>query len=59
MPALKFIKWGKVLDVTLAVAGIAIPLISGRRQEVKAEAEMSKKIREEVAKEFARRRHHG
>lgn len=59
MSALKFIKWGKVLDVTLAVATIAVPLISGRRQEAKAEAEMSKKIREEVAKEFARRQHHG
>lgn len=59
MSVLKFIKWGKVLDVTLAVATIAVPLISGRRQEAKAEEEMSKKIREEVAKELARRRHHG
>lgn len=52
------IKWGKVLDVTLTLAGIAVPLISGRRQEAKAKEEMVKIIREEVRKQVPRR-HHG
>ena len=55
---LKYIKWGKVLDVTLAIAGIAVPLISGKRQEAKAKEEMVKSIQEEVRKQMART-HHG
>ena len=51
------IKWGKVLDITLTIAGIAVPLISGRRQETKAKEEMVKIIREEVRKQVPRRRH--
>ena len=52
------IKWGKVLDVTLTIAGIAVPLISGKRQEAKAKEEMTKTIREEVRRQMSRR-HHG
>ena len=55
---LKAIKWGKVLDVTLTIAGIAVPLISGRRQEAKAKEEMVKSVREEVRRQLGRR-HHG
>lgn len=51
------IKWGKVLDITLTIAGIAVPLISGRRQEAKAKDEMAKSIRNEVQRQLARRRH--
>lgn len=55
---LKNVKWGKVLDVTLAIAGIVVPLISGRRQEAKAKEEMVKTVREEVRRQTGRR-HHG
>lgn len=51
------IKWGKVLDITLTIAGIAVPLITGRRQEAKAKADMTKTIQDEVRKQLARRRH--
>lgn len=51
------IKWGKVLDVTLTIAGIAVPLISGKRQETKAKEEMNKAIQEEVRRQLTRRRH--
>ena len=51
------IKWGKVLDVTLTLAGVAVPLISGRRQEAKAKEEMNKIIQEEVRRQLSRRRH--
>lgn len=57
MIILKHVKWGKVLDVTLTIAGIAVPLISGRRQEAKAKEEMVKSVQEEVRKQLARRRH--
>ena len=55
---LKYVKWGKVLDVTLAIAGIAVPLISGKRQEAKAKEEMTRAVQEEVRKQLARK-HHG
>lgn len=58
MGILKHVKWGKVLDVTLTIAGIAVPLISGRRQEAKAKEEMIKTVREEVRRQVPRR-HHG
>ena len=58
MSILKHVKWGKVLDVTLTIAGIAVPLISGRRQEAKAKEEMVKTIREEVRRQ-TRRSYHG
>ena len=51
------IKWGKVLDITLTLAGIAVPLISGRRQEAKAKEEMVRSVQNEVRKQLARRRH--
>lgn len=51
------IKWGKVLDVTLTIVGIAVPLISGRRQEAKAKEEMVKSVQEEVRRQLGRRRH--
>ena len=51
------IKWGKVLDITLTIAGIAVPLITGRRQEAKAKDEMAKTVRDEVRRQLARRRH--
>ena len=54
---LKYVKWGKVLDVTLAIAGIAVPVISGKRQEAKAKEEMVKTVREEVRRQMSRRRH--
>ena len=58
MTILKHVKWGKVIDVSLAIAGIAVPLISGRRQEAKAKEEMAKTVREEVRRQMSRR-HHG
>jgi hypothetical protein len=58
MGILKHVKWGKVLDVTLTIAGIAVPLISGRRQEAKAKEEMVKSVREEVRRQLGRK-HHG
>ena len=58
MGILKHVKWGKVLDVTLTIAGIAVPLISGRRQEAQAKEEMIKTVREEVRRQVPRR-HHG
>lgn len=51
-------KWGRILDITLTVATIVVPLISGRRQEAKAKEEMVKIIQEEVRKQSTRR-HHG
>jgi hypothetical protein len=57
MGILKHVKWGKVLDVTLTIAGIAVPLISGRRQEAKAKEEMVKTVRAEVRNQLTRRRH--
>jgi hypothetical protein len=57
MVILKHVKWGKVLDVTLTIAGIAVPLISGRRQEAKAKEEMVKSVREEVRRQLTERRH--
>ena len=54
------INYGKIIDITLAVAGIAIPLITKARNDKKAEAEMVKKFSEiaseEVAKQLANRR---
>lgn len=57
MSILKHVKWGKVLDVTLTIAGVAVPLISGRRQEAKAKDEMTRAVQEEVRRQLARRRH--
>lgn len=56
---LKNVKWGKVLDVTLTIAGIVVPLISGRRQEAKAKEEMVKTVREEVRRQSGRVVRHG
>ena len=57
MMILKHVKWGKVLDVTLTIAGVAVPLISGRRQEAKAKEEMTRAVQDEVRRQLARRRH--
>lgn len=52
---MKFNKWGKVVDITLAVASIAVPLITSRRSESKANEEMAKKVQEEVAKALSKK----
>ena len=51
------IKWGKVLDITLTIAGIAVPLITGRRQEAKAKVDMTRTVQEEVRRQLAKRRY--
>ena len=51
------IKWCKVLDITLTLAGIAVPLITGKRQEANAKEEMVKTVQEEVRRQLSRRRH--
>ena len=51
------IQWGKVLDITLTLAGLALPLITGRRQEAKAKDEMVRTVQEEVRRQLTRRRH--
>lgn len=50
-----FTKYGKILDITLTLAGIAIPLITKTRNDKKAEEELAKRVAEEVAKQMARR----
>lgn len=57
MVILKHVNWGKVLDVTLKIAGIAVPLISGMRQDAKDKEEMVKNVREEVRRQLGSRRH--
>lgn len=49
------INYGKIIDITLTVAGIAIPLITKMRNDKKADVELTKKIAAEVAKQTANR----
>lgn len=51
-----FTKYGKIIDITLTVAGVAIPLITKVRSDNKAKAEQAKMIAEEVAKQLANRK---
>ena len=54
-----FTKYDKIIDITLALAGIVVPLITKARSDKKAEAEMAKKFSkiasEEVARQLANR----
>ena len=58
-----FNKYGKIVDITLAAAGIIIPFITKMRNDRKAEEELMKKlaegldkrVAEEVAKQIATR----
>jgi hypothetical protein len=50
-----FTKYGKIIDITLTVAGIAVPLITKMRNDKKADEELAKKVAEEVAKQMAHR----
>ena len=50
-----FNKYGKIIDITLTLAGVAIPVITKIRNDKKAEEAMAKKIAEEVAKQIANR----
>lgn len=50
-----FTKYGKIIDITLTVAGLAVPLITKMRNDKKAEEELAKKVAEEVAKQMAHR----
>ena len=50
-----FTKYGKIIDITLAVAGVAIPLITKTRANKKAEEELAKRVAKEVAKQMANR----
>ena len=50
---MKFTKYGKIIDITLTVAGIVVPLITKMRSDKKAEEELTKKVIEEVTKRMA------
>lgn len=50
-----FTKYGKIIDITLTAAGIAIPLITKMRSDKKAEEELAKRVAKEVAKQMANR----
>ena len=51
-----FNKYGKIIDITLAVAGVAVPIITKMRSDKKAKIELAKTVSEEVAKQLATRK---
>lgn len=51
-----FNKYGKIIDITLTVAGVAVPIITKMRNDKKSEVELAKRVSEEVAKQLATRK---
>lgn len=48
-----FTKYGKIIDITLAVAGVAVPIVTKVRNDKKAQAELAKMVSKEVTKQLA------